>query len=35
MKKLGLMNSKKFVIYVENNFVQMKMMKINLKQTQS
>ena len=32
MKKLGLMNSKKFVIYVENNFVQM---KINLKQTQS
>ena len=32
MKKLGLMNSKKLVIYVENNFVQM---KINLKQTQS
>ena len=32
MKKLGLMNSKKFVIYVENNFVQM---KINLKQPQS
>ena len=32
MKKLGLMNSKKFVIHVENNFVQM---KINLKQTQS
>ena len=35
MKNLGLMKSKKFVIYVEKNFVQMKMkkkkFKINIK----
>ena len=31
MKKLDLMRSKKFAIYVEKNFVQMKMTKKKLK----